>query len=300
MKGLYNLFFYPLIFIPMQQKACKSCGTTFAITSDDIELLQKLQPRIGEHTFTLPVPDDCPECRQQQRAAFRNRRYMYRRTCDATGKTIFSMYSPDKPFKIYENQYNEAQVDATNYGRDIDRNKSFFTQMKELQLEVPRNHAAVITETMENADYVNGAHHVKDSYLSCSVVNCEQVYYCEGIYESHQCFDCYHIHHCSLCYECVESTNLHHCSWMQYCEQCNNSHFCMECKGCSSCFGCVGLDNKSYCIYNKQYTKEQYQSWIQKLQRTPKLIQDVLHKLQQLRESIPHEYARLINTENCI
>ena len=26
---------------------------------------------------------------------------------------------------------------------------------------------------------------------------------------------------------------------------------------CSFCFGCIGLKNKSYCILNKQYTKEE-------------------------------------------
>ncbi len=27
---------------------------------------------------------------------------------------------------------------------------------------------------------------------------------------------------------------------------------------CSFCIGCVGLKNKSYCILNKQYTKEEW------------------------------------------
>jgi hypothetical protein len=27
---------------------------------------------------------------------------------------------------------------------------------------------------------------------------------------------------------------------------------------CSYCLGCIGLKNKSYCIFNKQYTKEEW------------------------------------------
>ena len=34
---------------------------------------------------------------------------------------------------------------------------------------------------------------------------------------------------------------------------------------CSNCFGCVGLRNKQYCIFNKQYTKEQYEEMIPKI-----------------------------------
>ncbi|MFA6324802.1 MAG: hypothetical protein WCX46_01065 [Candidatus Paceibacterota bacterium] len=33
----------------------------------------------------------------------------------------------------------------------------------------------------------------------------------------------------------------------------------------SNCFGCVGLKNKSYCILNKQYTKEEYEELVPKI-----------------------------------
>lgn len=35
--------------------------------------------------------------------------------------------------------------------------------------------------------------------------------------------------------------------------------YCANCFHSSYCFGCVGLRNKSYCILNKQYTKEEYE-----------------------------------------
>jgi uncharacterized Fe-S cluster protein YjdI len=51
----------------------------------------------------------------------------------------------------------------------------------------------------------------------------------------------------------------------------SNCHFCVrvhsgsrDCEyswflqNCSNCFGCVGLKDKEYCIFNKQYTKEEY------------------------------------------
>src|SRR3989338_4272553 len=40
-----------------------------------------------------------------------------------------------------------------------------------------------------------------------------------------------------------------------------NSHFleyCISCYNCENCFGCVGLRNKKYCVFNKQYTEEDY------------------------------------------
>lgn len=35
--------------------------------------------------------------------------------------------------------------------------------------------------------------------------------------------------------------------------------YCDTCYNCSNCFGCVGLQNKKYCIFNKQYSKEEYE-----------------------------------------
>jgi hypothetical protein len=34
---------------------------------------------------------------------------------------------------------------------------------------------------------------------------------------------------------------------------------------CNHCFGCISLRNKSYCIFNKQYTKEEYEIQIAKI-----------------------------------
>jgi hypothetical protein len=34
-------------------------------------------------------------------------------------------------------------------------------------------------------------------------------------------------------------------------------YYSILCEACSFCLGCVGLKNKSYCILNKQYSKEE-------------------------------------------
>jgi len=47
----------------------------------------------------------CPDCRRQNRQSFINERSIYKRKCDATGESIISMYSPDKPFKIYSQEF---------------------------------------------------------------------------------------------------------------------------------------------------------------------------------------------------
>ena len=46
-----------------------------------------------------------------------------------------------------------------------------------------------------------------------------------------------------------------------------NVYYSDECFNCHDIFGCAGLKNKSYCILNKQYTKEEYERML------PKVIQ---------------------------
>lgn len=44
-----------------------------------------------------------------------------------------------------------------------------------------------------------------------------------------------------------------------------NSEYCMDCRGISNCFGCVGLKQKQYCIFNKQYSKSVYETLRKKI-----------------------------------
>jgi hypothetical protein len=46
---------------------------------------------------------------------------------------------------------------------------------------------------------------------------------------------------------------------------CNECEWCDSLISCSNCIGCVGIKNKSYCILNKQYTKEEYLEIYKKL-----------------------------------
>lgn len=52
------------------------------------------------------------------------------------------------------------------------------------------------------------------------------------------------------------------CYCITQCATCTSMYYSMFCEWCSFCFGCIWLKNKSYCILNKQYTKE---DWLAKV-----------------------------------
>ncbi len=72
------------------------------------------------------------------------------------------------------------------------------------------------------------------------------------------------------CYECqtiwwnpIGVYNLLFCdTCIDWCE---NLIYCYMCYNCKNCFGCAWLKNKQYCIFNKQYSKEEYEKLVIKI-----------------------------------
>jgi hypothetical protein len=45
----------------------------------------------------------------------------------------------------------------------------------------------------------------------------------------------------------------------------SNIYYSHNIDNCSFCLGCIGLKNKSFCILNKQYTKEEWYEMADKI-----------------------------------
>ncbi len=50
-------------------------------------------------------------------------------------------------------------------------------------------------------------------------------------------------------------------------EGCRECEYSLVLTNCSNCFGCVGLINAEYCIFNKQYEKEEYFNMVEKIKK---------------------------------
>lgn len=278
----------------VETKICRHCSASFPITDKDLEFYSRISPVLAGKKYEVPTPTLCPECRNQRRLAWRSRRKMYKRNCDATGQGIISMFSPDKPLKVYHTrEWESDKFDPKSYGREYDFSISFFEQYRNLLETVPLPHLAIVYSTLENSDYVNGANSVKNSYLSNSILNVDSVYYCEDVYDSDNCIDCLTVRNSQECSDCINSFQLYNCQHLYECESCSNSSYCSYCKWCTHCIGCINLQNKQYCIFNQQYTKEEYEKMRSEL--TSAQIQSEVSKLFKL---APHKFGKIINSEN--
>ena len=123
----------------VERKTCAVSGTQFPIFQSDLDFYAKISPTFAGITYQIPTPTLCPEERQRRRLSFRNERKLYRRQCDASKQSIISIYSPDKPYKIYDQKIRWSDSrDPMSYGMDFDFSRTFTEQFGELMRKVPR------------------------------------------------------------------------------------------------------------------------------------------------------------------
>ncbi|MEK7672365.1 MAG: hypothetical protein AAB373_00630 [Patescibacteria group bacterium] len=120
----------------------------------------------------------------------------------------------------------------------------------------------IINSEDSEGDYLSNCKNVSDSFC---VDNCRDCRYCSDIHYSKDCYDV-NIYEGDLMYECLHVgpkgygqffTQL---TWFS-----TNIYYCLDARSCRDCFGCVGTKRKEFCILNKQYSKDQYESLKAKL-----------------------------------
>src|SRR3989338_5205440 len=231
-----------------ENRICQNCKQSFTIEPDDFSFYEKIK---------VPPPTFCPVCRMKRRFVWRNERMLYKRKSDFSGEEIFTSMSPESGIKIYEKDiWLSDKWDPLDYGMDYDFKKPFFVQFGELLKKVPLKNLNV--QNGVGSPYVNNVTDPKNSYLVFNASNPEDCMYGHAINFCKLCLDVSHVSKCENCYEGFWLTQ---CSMSSFCSQCENSFdmwFSKNCNGCSNCFGCVNLRKQSYCIFNEQYSKDDY------------------------------------------
>ena len=76
--------------------------------------------------------------------------------------------------------------------------------------------------------------------------------------DTHDNAYCISVYNVADSYGCVDMSQGINC---RFCFSCNNAQdleYCTACYNCENCFGCIGLQRKKFCIFNKEYSEEEY------------------------------------------
>lgn len=176
--------------------------------------------------------------------------------CIGLRQKEYYIYNEQKTKDEFESFMNEFNFTYEN----IENTKS---KMSELRLSVPHKNLSNINCENCLGDYISDS---KNCIECFDAMNSENSKYVWDVLITNS-YDCYNSGlSSSYCYEDVGVYNSNNvrfsnrlgngCSDCEYCDYCNNV---------SNCFGCIGLVKKSYCILNKQYSKEEYEKLVPKI-----------------------------------
>ena len=274
-----------------ETKTCQNCKQDFTIEPEDFDFYKKI---------SVPSPTFCPGCRLQRRLIWRGERSLYKRNCDLCGSSIISIYSKDKPYKIYCREcYHSDNWNPLDYGAEIDFSKPFFQQYRELQLKVPRIYAFIFQNV--NSDYVNGAAYNKNCYLIFVSDHNEDSMYSYSILECRRSMDLLNCNECELSYESISCRKCYKVYFSQDCNNSTNLYFCKNCANCQDCIGSVNLRNAKYQIFNKQYSKEEYAKALESFRLDSRLgIEETNKKARELWGNFPSKYIHGLQNVNVV
>lgn len=284
-----------------ETRTCQNCKSAFIIEPEDFDFYEKVK---------VPPPTFCPECRAQRRMTWRNERSLYKRECGLCKKSIISIYKPQSPYTVYcHTCFRSDDWDPLAYEREYDFSKPFFLQFSELQKTVPRLYA-MVTECVDS-EYVNGAAYNKNCYLIFASDHDEDSAYSHSIFYCKNVFDCLGVHHGEYSIGSIDCEKINTCFYSQDCIDSYSLYLCKNCSGCHDCVGCVNLRNRSFCIFNEEYGKEEYYEKLGELRLgSYEHFTAVLEKARSLSVRYPVKYYHgkttirsigdyLINTKNC-
>jgi hypothetical protein len=272
-----------------ETKICQNCKNSFLIEPDDFSFYEKIK---------VPPPTFCPECRMIRRMTWRNERSLFKRNCDYTGNSVITMFHPEASVKVYDRDiWWSDKWDPTEYGMDYNFSRPFFEQYQELLLKVPLQNLG--NNNCVNSPYGNHNADCKNCYLVYASYLAEDVSYSQGASSLRNCMDTYSLQKSEQCYEDVLCDSLYQVHFSHDVDQSINSYFLKGCVNCQDCTGCINLRNKKYCIFNEQYTKEEYLEKKKELNfGSYKNISNFKKQYKEFILKFPRRYAGIIKSVN--
>src|SRR3990167_963838 len=270
-----------------ETRNCKNCKKNFVIKPNDFGFYEKIK---------VPPPTFCPECRIVRRMTWRNERSLFKRLCNKTGKQIITMFHPDAQVVVYDRDvWWSDQWEPTDYGQKYNFSKPFFEQFKELFHRTPL--ANLGNSNCVGSPYGNHNADCKYCYLTYASFNNERTHYSGDVVETKDCVDMYKCGKSELSYNDTLCAGLYKTHFSYDSDESINSFFLKYCKNLQDCIGCVNLRNKSHCILNVQYTKEEYKKKKKELDfGSYRILSEFKDSYDKFVLNFPNRYASIIKS----
>jgi len=159
-------------------------------------------------------------------------------------------YFLNKPLRKEE---YEAKIKEINLGNReaAGKYKKEFEELKKKAIHKPDHNEKAINCI---GDYITNS---RNCFESCIARDSENISYCLGGFKLRDSHDMAGGSNVEASYEsqAVNSFGVKFCLWA---EESRDLEYSFDCNKCENCFGCVSLKNKKFCVFNRQYSEEDY------------------------------------------
>ncbi len=176
--------------------------------------------------------------------------------CGLRGKKYHfknKQYSKEEYEKILKDHRLDTFSGVENTIKEFD---SFISTQIQRYAHNFHNDLNVIGEEISNSKNIKNCFGIKKSE------NCR---YCDFGSNDKECYDLVMTGESSECYEVATADQSQLNLFAVFSVKSQDVRYTQHCHNCRHCFGCVGLRDASYCIFNKQYTKEEYETLVPKI-----------------------------------
>lgn len=132
-----------------------------------------------------------------------------------------------------------------------------------LEQKIPRKYANILNAENCTGDYLENCRNCTECYDLTESQDCRHVHTGVKVKDNVDCSNMYL--KVELCYQVLGAIETYECAFCLFIFYSRNLLYCEYCLHCNDCFGCNGLQHKQYCIFNVQYTKEEYEELVPKI-----------------------------------
>jgi hypothetical protein len=186
--------------------------------------------------------------------------------CRSCSSRIGCVNLSNKQYYIFNEQKTKEEFEAkAKQLENHDNIAKFREEFNKFQLGFPKRYYYGVKTENCTGDDISNAKNAKNTFYASEV---EDIKHCTFMFRAKNCMD-YDIYGDNSQWIYQGLAQGENCSRNIFCMQtwanCNDNMYCNLIVGCKNCFGCSGLKHKQYCIFNKQFTKEEYESLVPKI-----------------------------------
>lgn len=236
---------------------CKNCYLCFgSVYSEDCfygspygckNCIDTLLTRDSQWCYETITCENCYECFYCQDCVdSQNLIFCY--DCKSCKNCIGCVGLRNKEYFIHNQKFTKE--DFLNFKNSFD-----IAKFEELKKITPRLNMTALHSENVSGNYIYDS---KNTFYAFDVQRCQDCSYVAQVIDMKDCYDCNYTEENELCYEYIGYVQNNRIFFSVGCKNSHDIWYSAYCMSCSDCFGCVGLKRKKYCIFNKQYTKEEY------------------------------------------